>query len=31
MSFDGRGTHRVYVAKVGPFGFVLLAFAIAAL
>jgi hypothetical protein len=31
MSFDGRGTHRVYVAKVGPFGFVLLAFVIAAL
>jgi hypothetical protein len=30
-SFDGRGTHRVYVAKVGPFGFVLLAFVIAAL
>jgi putative flippase GtrA len=30
-SFDGRGTHRVYVARVGPFGFVLLGFVIATL
>jgi putative flippase GtrA len=30
-SFDGRGTHRIYVARVGPFGFVLLGFVIATL
>lgn len=30
-SSDGRGTHRVYVARVSPFGFVLLGFVIATL
>jgi hypothetical protein len=29
--WDGRGTHRVYVARVSPFGFVLLGFVIATL
>jgi hypothetical protein len=29
--WDGRATHRVYVARVSPFGFVLLAFVIATL
>jgi hypothetical protein len=30
-SFNGRGTHRVYVARIGPFGFAMLVLAIAAL
>ena len=28
-SFDGRGTQRVYVARLGPFGFAMVALAIA--
>jgi hypothetical protein len=28
-SFDGRGTQRIYVAQVGPFGFAMVAFVVA--
>ena len=28
-SFDGRGTQRVYVTQVGPFGFAMVALAVA--
>jgi len=31
VRWDGRATHRVYVARVNPFGFVLLGFVIATL
>jgi hypothetical protein len=27
-AFDGRATHRIYVARLGPFGFAMLALAI---
>src|SRR3977135_2131008 len=28
-SFDGRGTQRIYVAQVGPFGFAMVALVVA--